>query len=203
MTNPERRQSHADLAELEALMPAIRQFQALAERHGIADVFQDNGGKVLQLLLVMNIRVLPGREGNDAVDDSGVEYEMKTLNINNRGKGFTTHHHLNPAILAKYRRVPWIFAVYSAIELRAIYRLEAARLEPFFSEWERKWHAGGGKDLNNPKIPLVYVMEHGTLEYGEAPRLTTRKRRATPPAAEQPLLELVEEAVQEGEEDDR
>lgn len=166
-------------------------------------MFQDNGGKVLQLLLVMNIRGVPGREGNDAVDEFGVEYEMKTLNINNRGKGFTTHHHLNPTILANYRRVPWIFAVYSAIELKAIYRLEAVRLEPFFGEWERRWHADGGKDLNNPKIPLVYVMEHGTLEYGEAPRLTVRKRRATSPPAEQPLLEMVEEAVQEGEEDDR
>lgn len=202
MTNPGR-QSHADLKELEALMPAIRQFQALADRHGIGDVFQDNGGKVLQLLLVMNIRVLPGRAGNDAVDDAGVEYELKTLNIDNRGKGFTTHHHLNPAILAKYRRVPWIFAVYSAIELRAIYRLEAARLELFFSEWERRWHAGGGKDLNNPKIPLAYVMEHGTLEYGEAPQLTLRKRRVASPPAERPLLEVVEEAVQEGGDGDR
>lgn len=203
MTNPERCQSHADLAELEALMPAIRRFQALAERHGIADVFQDNGGKVLQLLLVMNIRVLPGRAGNDAVDDSGTEYEMKTLNINNRGKGFTTHHHLNPAILAKYRRVPWIFALYSAIELKAIYRLDAARLEPFFGEWERRWHAGGGRDLNKPKIPLAYVMEHGTLEYGEAPQLTARKRRTAPPPAERLLLDIVEDAVQGGGDDDR
>ncbi|CAM3942439.1 hypothetical protein [Deinococcus frigens] len=188
------RQSHADLAELEALMPTIRAFQALADRHGIADVFQDNGGKVLQLLLVMNIRVLPGREGNDAVDASGTEYELKTLNINNRGKGFTTHHHLNPVILAKYRQVPWIFAVYSAIELQAIYRLEAAQLEPFFAEWERKWHATGGRDINNPKIPLSHVIEHGSLEYGEAPSVRTRGRKA---AAPEPLLKVVEEAVEE------
>ena len=179
-------------------MPFIRKFQALADRHGIADVFQDNGGKVLQLLLVMNIRVVPGREGNDAVDESGVEYEMKTLNINNRGKGFTTHHHLNPAILAKYRQVSWIFAVYSAIELRAIYRLSATQLEPFFSEWERKWHATGGKDINNPKISLSYVMEHGVLEYGEAPQMKIKKRKVAAPS-EKPLIELVEEAVREGE----
>lgn len=101
MTDP--LQSHADLAELEALLPSIRQFQTLANRHGIYDVFQDNGGKLLQVLLIMNLRVLPGREGNDAIDEHGTEYELKTLNINNRGKGFTTHHHLNPVILAKYR----------------------------------------------------------------------------------------------------
>lgn len=193
------RQSHADLAELEALMPFIRQFQVLADRHGIADVFQDNGGKVLQLLLVMNIRVLPGREGNDAVDAEGTEYEMKTLNINNRGKGFTTHHHLNPSIIAKYRRVPWIFAVYSAIELQAIYRLEASQLEPFFTEWEQKWHNTGGKDINNPKIPLKYVMEHGVLEYGQASQLTTRQKKVSIPAAEKPLLEVVEDALDDSE----
>ncbi|CAM3437258.1 Type-2 restriction enzyme PvuII [Deinococcus saxicola] len=188
------RRSHADLAELEALMPTIRAFQALADRHGIADVFQGNGGKVFRLLLVMNIRVLPGREGNDAIDASGTQYELKTLNINNRGKGLTTHHHLNPAILAKYRQVPWIFAVYSAIELQAIYRLEAAQLETFFADRETKWHATGGKDINNPKIPLSHVMEHGSLEYGEAPVIRTRGRKAAPP---EPFLKVVEAAVEE------
>jgi hypothetical protein len=178
-------------------MPHIRKFQELADRHGISDVFQDNGGKVLQLLLVMNIRGVPGREGNDAVDEDGVEYEMKTLNVNNRGKGFTTHHHLNPTILAKYRQVPWIFAVYNAIELKAIYRLEAAQLEPYFSEWEQKWHATGGKDINNPKIPLKHVVEQGRLEYGEAPEISSRKRKAATPKTEQLLLEAVEEAVEE------
>lgn len=204
MTNPQTtRKSHADLAELEALMPYIRKFQELADRHGISDVFQDNGGKVLQLLLVMNIRGVPGREGNDAMDEDGVEYEMKTLNINNRGKGFTTHHHLNPTILAKYRQVPWIFAVYSAIELKAIYRLEAAQLEPFFSVWEEKWHSTGGKDINNPKIPLKYVMEHGILEYGEAPVLSSRQRRRSALLDGQPLLEAIEEAVEEGTQDEQ
>jgi hypothetical protein len=178
-------------------MPGIRKFQELADRHGISDVFQDNGGKVLQLLLVMDICSVPGREGNDAVDRDGVEYEMKTLNINNRGKGFTTHHHLNPTILAKYRQVPWIFAVYSAIELRAIYRLEAAQLEPFFSDWEQKWHATGGKDINNPKIPLKYVVEQGTLEYGQAPEISSRKRKVTTPKTEQVLLEAIEGAIGE------
>lgn len=193
------RKSHVDLAELEALMPAIRQFQALADRHGIADVFQDNGGKVLQLLLIMNIKVLPGREGNDAIDESGTEYELKTLNINNRGKGFTTHHHLNPTILAKYRQIPWIFAVYSAIELQAIYRLEAVQLEPYFSEWEQKWHASGGKDINNPKIPLVYVMQHGQLEFGTPPQINSRRGKRVPPPNERLLLGEVQDALDDGE----
>ena len=197
MTNPPHTTGHADLATLEDLMPAIRQFQALADRHGITDIFQDNGGKVLQLLLVMNIRVLPGREGNDAIDAAGTEYEIKTLNINNRGKGFTTHHHLNPTILAKYRSVPWIFALYSAIELQSIYRMEASQLEPFFVAWEEKWHTTGGKDLNNPKIPMRYVVEHGKLEYGIHPRQTVQRKKVKISGQEALLLEEIREGTGE------
>ena len=40
-----------DLGELERLFPSIREYQALATRHGIGDIFQDNGGKLLQPLL--------------------------------------------------------------------------------------------------------------------------------------------------------
>jgi hypothetical protein len=38
-------------------------------------------------------------------------------------------------------------------------------LEPYFTKWERKWHDSGGKDINNPKIPLKFVMEHGAVFY--------------------------------------
>mgnify|MGYP003377634462 CR=1 FL=1 len=31
--------------------------------------------------------------------------------------------------------------------------------------WEKKWHAEGGKDINNPKIPLTFVMENGSEVY--------------------------------------
>ena len=62
---------HPDKDELDRLFPAIREYQELATRHGIADIFQDNGGKILQALLTLNLRILPGREGNDAIDDEG------------------------------------------------------------------------------------------------------------------------------------
>jgi hypothetical protein len=26
---------------------------------------------------------------------------------------------------------------------------------------EKKWHDSGGKDINNPKIPVKFVREHG------------------------------------------
>lgn len=153
-------QSHPDRAELERLFPAIREYQRLASRHGVRDIFQDNGGKLLQMLLVTGLRVVGGREGNDARDASGNEYELKSVNVD-LTSSVSTHHHLNPTILKKYRSVQWVFAVYAGIELRAIYRMKAEQLEPYFSKWEKRWHESGGKDINNPKIPLRFVESTG------------------------------------------
>lgn len=151
---------HPDKAILDNLFPAIREYQRLAEAHGINDIFQDNGGKLLQVILTTGLEVLPGREGNDAKDANGNEYELKSLN-SLLTSGFSTHHHMNPTIIAKYRQVDWIFAVYQGIELRELYILTPQQLEPFYSKWTDKWHADGGRDINNPKIPLRYVQEHG------------------------------------------
>ncbi|MCH7481085.1 MAG: restriction endonuclease [Chloroflexi bacterium] len=155
---------HSDSQALEKLFPYIREYQDLASKHGIHDIFQDNGGKLLQVLLLTGLQVLPGREGNDAIDEMGNEYELKSLNIL-LTRSFSTHHHLNPTIIEKYRKVDWIFAVYSGIELEAIYQLSPKDLEPYYSKWEQKWHDDGGKDINNPKIPLKFVAENGKQLY--------------------------------------
>jgi hypothetical protein len=36
-------------------------------------------------------------------------------------------------------------------------------MESFYAKWEKKWHDDGGKDINNPKIPLSYVQNNGRL----------------------------------------
>src|ERR1700722_15711487 len=154
--------AHPDKAKMEALLPYVRQYQELATHHGINDIFQDNGGKLLQMLLVTGLTSLGTREGNDAKDAEGNEYELKTVNIK-LTRSFSTHHHLNPTILAKYRKVDWILAMYEHIELKRVYLLRPADLEPLYSKWEQQWHARGGKDLNNPKIPVAYVEAQGTL----------------------------------------
>jgi len=164
--------AHRDLAKLEELFPYIQRYQELASRHGINDIFQDNGGKLLQVLLTLGLRVIPGREGNDAVDPDGKEYELKSVNID-LTHSFSTHHHMNPVIIKKYRKVDWIFAVYRNIQIQAIYRLTPKELEPFYKKWESKWHSDGQKDINNPKVPLSYVVKHGELLYGTHP--LTRK----------------------------
>lgn len=158
-------QHHPDKTRLEKLFPFIREYQELASKHGIGDIFQDNGGKLLQALLILNLAVVGTREGNDARDEAGNEYELKTMNAD-LTTAFSTHHHLNPTILRKYRSVKaWYFSIYRSIELVEIYRLTPDRLEPLFSRWESKWHTSGQKDINNPKISVTFVRDNGELVY--------------------------------------
>lgn len=152
---------HPDFEKLSALWPHIEEYQSLAAKHGINDIFQDNGGKLLQVLLILSLQVLPGREGNDAKNDSGTEFELKSVNIE-LTQSFSTHHHMNPTIIAKYRQVPWVFAIYKNITIQSIYLLMPSDLEFYYSNWERKWNENR-KDINNPKIPVRYVMSKGTL----------------------------------------
>lgn len=158
--------AHRDKAKLDRLFPYIRAYQALASKHGIGDIFQDNGGKLLQLLLITGLKGTGGREGNDARDARGREYELKSVNVL-LTQSFSTHHHMNPTILAKYRAVDWVFAIYEGIELQSIHQMKPAGLEPYFARWEQKWHASGRKDINNPKIPVKFVQSFGKLVYAK------------------------------------
>lgn len=152
-----------ELLALNLILPHVRKLQQLANTHGINDIFQDNGGKLLQVLLHTGLKTLAGREGNDAVDSNGNEYELKSVNIK-LTNSFSTHHHMNPTIINKYRKVDWIFAVYEGIELLEIYKLKPEDLEYYYSCWEKKWN-DTKKDINNPKIPLKYVRKLGVKMY--------------------------------------
>jgi hypothetical protein len=174
---------HADdLETLKTLFPAVQEYQKLATKYGINDIFQDNGGKILQVLLLLGLENLPGREGNDAKDRAGAEYELKSVNIE-LTRSFSTHHHMNPTIISKYRKVGWIFAVYRNIEIQCIYLLTPEGMEPWYERWETQWRATGGRDINNPKIPLTYVMGAGKLLYGDAPPLSQTRKARTAKAA--------------------
>lgn len=157
----------SDAKRLEDAMKSIQELQNLANEYGIADIFQDNGGKTLQLLILLGLRISPGREGNDAVDADGKEYELKTINISlNKNAGVTTHHHLNEVILEKYRKVEaWYIGIYKGIVLQDIYKLSPGLLEPKFQEWEEKLKTRN-EPLNNPKIPLKLVRQ-GQLVYSQ------------------------------------
>jgi hypothetical protein len=177
---------HPDKKRLDELWPYVCQFQELASKHGIRDVFQDNGGKLLQVLLVTGLTCLPGREGNDARDEAGIEYELKSVNTQLQ-RTFTTHHHVNPVIIAKYRLVPWIFAVYDGIELEEIYLLQPAQLEHFYQKWEAEWNRTN-RDINNPKISLAYVRRNGQKIYAAARADSDQLEESTTPVAPKPAM---------------
>lgn len=157
-------QPHTDWAEFKKLFPGIQDYQNLASKHGINDIFQDNGGKLLQVLLITGLEVLPGREGNDAKDKDGNEFELKSVNTL-LTSSFSTHHHMNRIIIEKYKQVDWIFAVYEGIQLVEIHRLTPPDLNFYYSKWEEKLIEEGITHINNPKIPLAYVRKHGTQVY--------------------------------------
>lgn len=160
----EEEERQSDLERLQAAFAGVRALQELAREYEITDIFQDNGGKVLQVLILLGLKISPGREGNDAIDAEGNEYELKTINRSlNKNAGVTTHHHLNRDILAKYRAVKaWYIAVYEGIELIEIYKVSPAILEEKFSEWERK--LDNVDSINNPKIPMKLI-RRGELVY--------------------------------------
>lgn len=153
---------------LEELWENLHALADLCREYGIEDMLQDNGLKVMQQLVYMNMDFLPGREGNDSISASGTEWEMKSVNIR-LTSGFSTNHHTNYDIIAKYRQVPWSFAIYEDITLREIYVMSPEQMEPIYQHWEEQL-ATGRSHLNNPKIPVRFVRENGLRVYPINPR---------------------------------
>jgi transcriptional regulator with XRE-family HTH domain len=151
-------QRKSDIERLQEGLEGVRSLQRLANEYDIADIFQDNGGKVLQLLILLGLKQSKGREGNDAIDEEGNEYELKTINLSlNPNAGITTHHHLTKEIIEKYRTVTWYIGLYEGIELIEIWKVHPSQMEELFTAWERWIDDHGGQPRNNPKIPLRYV----------------------------------------------
>lgn len=151
------------IAYFEKLWSNLHELSVLAHKFGIQDIFQDNGAKVLQQLIYLNMQLLPGREGNDCISASGTEWEMKSINLETSASSFSTNHHVTPAIIAKYRRVPWTFAIYRGITLQEIYIMHPKMLEPYYTHWEEKLQSMSS--INNPKIPVHFVRQNGIQVY--------------------------------------
>lgn len=63
-----------ELEFLEDNFKKLTTLEKFAAQKGIKDIFQDNGAKVLQQLVISGMTNLPGREGNDAIDSNGLIY---------------------------------------------------------------------------------------------------------------------------------
>ena len=73
--------SHPDIRSFDELYPYIQKYQDLALKHGIDDVFQDNGGKLLQVILITGLTVLEGREGNDVMVPKKLDTKTRWLRV--------------------------------------------------------------------------------------------------------------------------
>mgnify|MGYP002542966297 FL=1 len=150
---------------VDILWKQLGALQDVAEEFGIENIFQDNGAEILQQLIYLNMKAVPGREGNDGVDINGCEWEMKSLDISKGNGGITTNHHLNHDIIEKYKTVPWSISIYDRIHLKKIYVVGNEQLQPIFQIWEQQLQTLDS--LNNPKIPLATIEAQGTLIFEE------------------------------------
>lgn len=154
-----------DKTTVDILWKQLGTLQDVSEEFGIENIFQDNGAEILQQLIYLNMKAVPGREGNDGVDINGCEWEMKSLDISKGNSGITTNHHLNSDIIEKYRTVPWSISIYDRIHLKKIYVVGNKQLQAIFQEWEQKLQKTDS--LNNPKIPLATIEAQGILVFEE------------------------------------
>lgn len=148
------------ILRLDELWNQLTDLSNFAREFGIEDIFQDNGAKVLQQLIYLNFRIIPGREGHDAYSEDACEWEMKSINLETSATGFSTNHHTTHEIINNYRNVKWSFAIYHGITLEEIYVMSPRTLEPFFSQWDGQLNEGR-EHLNNPKIPVSFVRQNG------------------------------------------
>ncbi len=141
----------------------------------------DNGYQELVVLTLFGLTKLR-RDGNDARDADGLEYELKTVGrisaAGNRKKSLsiTTEHTMTLANIARYRQVSlWVVAVFDRTLPEVIYEVAPASLEPYFAKWEAKLNQRGADwnlvrdHINNPKIPLTFIADHGTRIWPPGP----------------------------------
>lgn len=160
-------QKHQDMIDnLNKDWKGLAKLEKAAANYGILDILQDNGAKVLQQLVLANFDFLPGREGNDAIDENGVEWELKSVNIDTKARGFSTDHHTTFELLDRFNSVPWLFSIYRGTKLDSIYITSPGDLSDWIDKQKNLLTSKGvGAHLNNPKIPIKFVKTHGKLFY--------------------------------------
>jgi hypothetical protein len=166
---------HPDYETMIALKAAgSYALERLGNRHGVFDLAQDNGIRTLETMLLMNMLVVDGRNGNDLMDVDGREVEFKTLNLD-VAKDFSSHRQLNHKRIDNYSDVAWIFSFYTGARMTATYIVHPIVFTQKFEEW-RKLCGSDDESKNNPKIPSSLVVRYGTRVWGKAPYLKGWKK---------------------------
>lgn len=151
----------------------LEEIAALARQYQIYDLAQDNNLKLLQTLILFDFSNQPDREGSDAIDCYGHYWELKTVN-QELTHSFSTNHHTTYARIEAFRKERWLFSVYSNLTLCEAYAVSPNDLEPYFSAWESRLenlseNGDSNPHINNPKIPIRYIQEHGVLVFPKTP----------------------------------
>src|SRR4051794_25758698 len=96
--------------DAEAILELGRQLQVIGTANGIHNVMTDNGYQELVVLTLFGLTKMR-RDGNDARDGDGNEYELKTVGrvsaagVRKATLSITTEHTLTHANIARYRGV--------------------------------------------------------------------------------------------------
>lgn len=159
----------AKIDNFNSLWSRLTEIEALAKKYEINDIAQDNNLKLLETLVLFDMKNQPGREGSDAIDRFGHSWELKTVNVA-LTKSFSTNHHTNLERIAAFRKERWLFSVYNGIALQEVYAVDPEKLEGYFVKWEssvNKKIAAKSENahINNPKIPLKFVKQVGIKVY--------------------------------------
>lgn len=149
--------------EMEDAMSGALPLRELSLAYGIADPFADNNVKALQIAVAVGLELVPGRTGPDARDRIGNEYEIKTIDIGTKAKGFSTNHHLTTDTIDRFSKRRFVFAVYEHSTLLEAYLVMPNQMNPIYRKW--RMDLRGRSHMNNPKIPLDYVRETGEIMY--------------------------------------
>lgn len=149
--------------EMQTAMEGTEKLKALASAYGILDPFADNNIKALQIAVAVGLDLVPGRAGPDGLDRVGNEYEIKTIDLGTKARGFSTNHHLTQDTIDRYKNRRFVFAMYEHSTLMEAYIVEPKDMAPVYTKWRDELR--GRTHLNNPKISVDYVRAVGTLAY--------------------------------------
>lgn len=151
---------------IDAFLQSNKLFEKFASRYGIHDIYQDGNIKQLQQSIYLGLSFNSGRTSFDATDADGNPWELKSLNVLNRNKTFTTCSLITDAVLDRYEQCYWAFSLYKNTTLISIFVMHPHQLSEYFNEWRNKIR--NAVRLNNPKIPLSFVKRYGYEIYNAA-----------------------------------
>lgn len=161
--------ANTDITDILELAAAL---QVHGTKNEIVSVFDDGGYRELLMGQLFSLQLHKGRHGDDATDDEGHNYELKTVNlVDTSGKlrknpGVTTCHHVNHEIIRRYRGLhAWIVGIFFVNEPVEIYELDPQFVEAVLNIWENRLKDEGISHINNPKIKFDDVRKHGILHY--------------------------------------